>query len=561
MITPEGKNLVFLMSLPRSGSTLLSVLLGSHSRIHSPPEPWLLLPLLHLGRPGGWPHDFGAEHAALALQEFLGKDDFRDLSREFACGAYNRALQRSDKVVFLDKTPRYYHISRELKLFFPAAKRLWLVRNPFDVAASIKSTWKISIAELAGSPLTQHSFDLLLGLPLMTAACRSPKLGEMIIRYEELAAQPEETLKTITRFLGLPFEPAMTKLDPAGASMEAQRRLGSGDRKILRTKSVHTASVGSWEKTLDEKELKILARIISPEIMVRLGYQTSVTALEKRGIRLQPEAACRAYRQHALHHTSSKTTAGLALQIRHLTKLATHHEVDATARLKTTQVDLANRTAQVEKLTALAKSHEKDANNRFTQITKLTALVKQHEAESADRAGQIDKLTAMLKAATKDGDARADQIKQLTALVKSHESESAKRATQIATLDALLKSAQADATARLTQVQQLTAELKASAKDATARADQIKQLTALVKQHETESANRAGQIDKLTALVKSYESDNTSLRGQIASYAQWLKDAQSDNQALIAAHRGAEMTALAALKELEQLKHSRQSGG
>lgn len=162
---------------------------------------------------------------------------------------------------------------------------------------------------------------------------------------------------------------------------------------------------------------------------------------------------------------------------------------------------------------------EQDSNAQLDQVEQLTALVKSHEAESANRAAQIDKLIP---------------------LVKSHESESAKRATQIATLDALLKTAQADATAR---------------------ADQIKQLTALVKQHETESANRAGQIDKLTALVKSYESDNTSLRGQIASYAQWLKDAQSDNQALIAAHRGAEMTALAALKELEQLKHSRQSGG
>jgi DNA repair exonuclease SbcCD ATPase subunit len=466
------------------------------------------------------------------------------------------------------------------------------VRNPFDVAASIKSTWKISIAELAGSPLTQHSFDLLLGLPLMTAACRSPKLGEMIIRYEELAAQPEETLRTITRFLGLPFEPAMTKLDPAGATMEAQRRLGSGDRKILRTKSVHTTSVGSWEKTLDEKELKILARIISPEIMVRLGYQTSVTALEKRGIRLQPEAACRDYRQHALHPTSSKSTAGLALQIRHLTKLATHHEADATARLnhvnqltallKTTQVELANRTAQVEQLTALVKSHESESAKRATQIATLDALLKSAQADATARLAQVQQLTAELKASAKDATARADQIKQLTALVKSHESESAKRATQIATLDALLKTAQADATARADQVKQLTALvksheaestkratqiatldalLKSAQADATARLAQVQQLTAELKASAKDATARADQIDKLTALVKSYESDNTSLRGQIASYAQWLKDAQSDNQALIAAHRGAEMTALAALKELEQLKHSRQSGG
>jgi SAM-dependent methyltransferase len=160
--------------------------------------------------------------------------------------------------------------------------------------------------------------------------------------------------------------------------------------------------------------------------------------------------------------------------------------------------EIISRTSQVNILTRLTKTHENDATARAEQVKQLATLVKQHETESANRAGQIDKLTVMLKAATKDGDARADQIKQLTALVK---------------------------------------------------------------QHETESANRAGQIDILTTLAKSYEADNNSLHGQIASYAQWLKDAQTENQALVTAHRGAEMTALAALKELEQLKHSRQSGG
>ena len=167
------------------------------------------------------------------------------------------------------------------------------------------------------------------------------------------------------------------------------------------------------------------------------------------------------------------------------------------------------------------------------RITRLTQLVQQHETVST---------------------ARNDQNTTLTALVKQHKTESANRYDQITTLTALLKTAQADASNRLTQVNTLTTGLKTSQSDAIARANQITQLTALVKSHETESANRASQIDKLIPLAKSYEADIDALRVQIASYTQWLKDAQKDILALRAAHVDAETTALAALKEIRQLK-------
>ena len=41
--------LVFLIGPPRSGSTLLTRMLGAHSKIHAPAEPHLLTPLAHLG--------------------------------------------------------------------------------------------------------------------------------------------------------------------------------------------------------------------------------------------------------------------------------------------------------------------------------------------------------------------------------------------------------------------------------------------------------------------------------------------------------------------------------
>ncbi len=43
------EKLLFIIGSPRSGSTLLSRMLGSHSAIFSPAEPHLLTPLANLG--------------------------------------------------------------------------------------------------------------------------------------------------------------------------------------------------------------------------------------------------------------------------------------------------------------------------------------------------------------------------------------------------------------------------------------------------------------------------------------------------------------------------------
>ena len=43
------ENLVFLVGSPRSGSTLLQRMVGSHSRVFTHPEPHLITPLAYLG--------------------------------------------------------------------------------------------------------------------------------------------------------------------------------------------------------------------------------------------------------------------------------------------------------------------------------------------------------------------------------------------------------------------------------------------------------------------------------------------------------------------------------
>src|SRR3954464_9285160 len=158
MVQPNGANLVFILSTPRAGSTLLGAILGNHSRLFSPNEPWLLLALHSLteekSRAGAWSN----EHlAALALRDLLSEAQFREACRAFALSAYNQKLEQAGKLIFIDKTPRYGQILPFLDELFPDAKKIWLQRNPLDVAVSFASMWNILIPELVGENFTVNS--------------------------------------------------------------------------------------------------------------------------------------------------------------------------------------------------------------------------------------------------------------------------------------------------------------------------------------------------------------------------------------------------------------------
>ena len=65
-----GVTPVFIISLPRAGSTLLQRMLGSHPQIATASEPWILLPLLSVDRPGSAQTDYGFDLSRKALQDF-----------------------------------------------------------------------------------------------------------------------------------------------------------------------------------------------------------------------------------------------------------------------------------------------------------------------------------------------------------------------------------------------------------------------------------------------------------------------------------------------------------
>ena len=206
----RGHNLVFIISQPKAGSTLLQRILAGHPDVQTSAETWLMLHPVYGLRKRGITTDYNANWAATGVREFLdnyadGEQTYTEGVRSFAATVFGRVLEKHGKRLFLDKTPRYTMIIDELYELFPEAKFILLIRNPLAVLKSelhtyVKGDWPV----LAG-----FAPDLV-DAPARLVAARS-RLGDaaLEVRYEDLVTSAEDTVRSLCQFLGLEFDPGM----------------------------------------------------------------------------------------------------------------------------------------------------------------------------------------------------------------------------------------------------------------------------------------------------------------------------------------------------------------
>lgn len=196
---------ILLLSLPRSGSTLVQRILGAHDEVATASEPWLLLPLLlplrdDVPAPGGWQPRI---HEAL-----------NDFSRTLPDGvvSYERSVGDAARTIYeeaaggarfyLDKTPPYFLVIDEIVRTLPEARVVVLWRNPLAVLASVVETF------CAGRWRPQdYPTSLFGGLTRLVDGVR--RHGERIhtVRYEDLIDDGEEEWRRLAEFIGIEFDP------------------------------------------------------------------------------------------------------------------------------------------------------------------------------------------------------------------------------------------------------------------------------------------------------------------------------------------------------------------
>ncbi len=269
----RGKNLIFIVSQPRSGSTLLQRVLAGHPDIQTSAETWLMLHPIYGLRGTGIEAEYGAAFAAEGVREFIqnyatDSNIHDEAIRNWAQTIYEDALTKHGKTLFLDKTPRYFFIIPELYRLFPEAKFIFLIRNPMAVLASelttyVKGDWPV---------LGIFQPDLLLAPRLILEGIE--QLGEdaITIHYEQFVSEPEKNISALCERLGIAFHDTMLDYSRTPAP-KGKMNDPVGIHQHTRPSR---SSIDKWKKMADDTQSRHFAlsylENLGSEIMERLGY-------------------------------------------------------------------------------------------------------------------------------------------------------------------------------------------------------------------------------------------------------------------------------------------------
>lgn len=127
----ESRVPTFVLGMPRSGTTLVEQILGSHSRVYGAGELSLVPELIR--KLNAWEIKLGTRRSYPECIDDLGKDESRRFAERHLAElqAYAPGAER-----VVDKLPHNFEHVGLIKLLFPNARILHLKREPRDVAMS-----------------------------------------------------------------------------------------------------------------------------------------------------------------------------------------------------------------------------------------------------------------------------------------------------------------------------------------------------------------------------------------------------------------------------------------
>lgn len=267
-----GKNMVFLVGCPRSGTTWLQKLLAAHPKVGTGEESHFFS--LYIGpQLRAWNdqktrhfHD-GLGHAA-GPQAYFREEEFLAILKNYVSALLKPIVDRlQPDEWFLEKTPSHALYIPEIKQLLPDSRFIHLIRDCRDVVASLMTasrswgaSWAPSSAKLAAAMWVQHVEAVKIGARNLS----SREFRE--IRYEELWSSPLETLKNLSEWLGIVWSEDAIKLaidsnkadvmETAGTPIPVygEVRALTGDRAKLPRGFIGRARPDAWKSDLSMYE-------------------------------------------------------------------------------------------------------------------------------------------------------------------------------------------------------------------------------------------------------------------------------------------------------------------
>ena len=272
------KPIVYVLAAPRSGTTLLRVMLAGHPSLFAPPE-MVLAPFATMAERAQHMRTRYWEKGGLrrALMELDGLDV--DGARAAVDGlgsltipeVYAYLQERLGDRILVDKCPHLAlgrdAMTRTLETC-PEARYVWITRHPGSVIRSMQNmpmaevmlTGYAGAAERLWQEANINIGDFLLNVP----ADRWTR-----IRYETLVAEPRPTMEAVAKTVGVPFDEMMLQPYEGDRMREGPKGARAvGDPNMAGRGKIDPALATAWLKGFDPSSVSDSTR----KLALALGY-------------------------------------------------------------------------------------------------------------------------------------------------------------------------------------------------------------------------------------------------------------------------------------------------
>jgi hypothetical protein len=277
---------IFIAGPDRSGTTLLFALLASHPNVSMVRRTnmWRYFHNRYddLGESENFERCFSEMLRYNRIQNFL-KPDAKRIRREFRLEkpTYGRLFslfhqhhaESLGKNRWGDKSLHTEHYVDRVFTEFPDAKILHITRDPRDRYASVRKRHGRDVPRLGGAT---GRWLLSMGKALKNRK-RYPERYK-IIRFEDLASNPEKTMKDVCAFIDEEYTPEI--LTMSGASDHTSSGGNSSFGKIEPGK-ISQSPIGRYREILSNIEIAYI-QMFSGRYMDQLGYQRAPVKLSAK---------------------------------------------------------------------------------------------------------------------------------------------------------------------------------------------------------------------------------------------------------------------------------------
>lgn len=283
---------VFVVGHPRSGTTLVQLLLTAHPVFSSGPETHLFAHVLAPFK--GWESSkLSPAQLETAFKRLAGKPGIQlDTALKAALREQARAggiapahflhrlmqhfAEQSGKASaqrWVEKTPRHVQYVPQILALFPQARVINIVRDPRDVVSSPPRFYESRSATYRRQVCIERaeSWNMMVGLSRTFEA----DSRILTIRYEDIIADAEGSLLRMMQFLGEAYRPE-----------SLERFAEHYDQVVLPKEEVRKSLLavgeivdrrGIWKQRMSEREARLVELICEP-LMREFGYDLVVCA-------------------------------------------------------------------------------------------------------------------------------------------------------------------------------------------------------------------------------------------------------------------------------------------